>query len=93
MKDSTKKIVITIINIVMFIGNAIIAYLQPSAPAQATTAVSMVSTAICAIVQGRSMSNVIQDINNDGKIDWKDWVVFGMTTIGNIIFTIVNVIH
>ena len=50
MKDSTKKIIITIINIVMFIGNAIIAYLQPSAPVQATTAVSMVATALCAIV-------------------------------------------
>jgi len=50
MKDSTKKIIITIINIVMFIGNAIIAYLQPSAPVQAATAVSMVTTAICAIV-------------------------------------------
>ena len=50
MKDSTKKIIITIINIVMFIGNAIIAYLQPSAPVQATTAVSMVATTICAIV-------------------------------------------
>ena len=49
MKDSTKQIIITIINIVMFIGNAIIAYLQPSAPVQATTAVSMVATAICAI--------------------------------------------
>ena len=49
MKDSTKKIIITIINIVMFIGNAIIAYLQPSAPVQAITSVSMVATAICAI--------------------------------------------
>ena len=39
------------------------------------------------------MSNIIQDINNDGKIDWRDWVAFGMTTIGNIIFTIINVIH
>lgn len=50
MKDSTKKFIITIINIVMFIGNALIAYLQPSAPVQVTTAVSMVTTAICAIV-------------------------------------------
>ena len=49
MKDSTKKLIITVINVVMFIGNAIIAYLQPSAPVQATTAVSMVTTAICAI--------------------------------------------
>lgn len=49
MKDSTKKLIITIINVVMFIGNAVIAYLQPSAPVQATTAVSMVTTAICAI--------------------------------------------
>ena len=93
MKDSTKKIIITVINIVMFIGNAVIAYLQPSAPVQAATAVSMVTTAICAIAWGLLMSNIIQDINNDGKIDWRDWVVFGITTIGNIIFTIVNVIH
>ena len=93
MKDSTKKLIITIINVVMFIGNAVIAYLQPSAPVQATTAVSMVTTAICAIAQGQFMSNIIQDINNDGKIDWRDWVVFGMSTIGNIIFTIINIIH
>ena len=93
MKDSTKKFIITIINIVMFIGNAIIAYLQPSAPVQATTAVSMVTTAICAIAWGNSMSNIIQDVNNDGKIDWKDWLVFGITTIGNIIFTIINIVH
>ena len=50
MKDSTKKLIITIINIVMFIGNAVIAYLQPSAPVQVTTAVSMVATAACALV-------------------------------------------
>ena len=49
MKDSTKKLIITTINIVMFIGNAILAYLQPSVPVQATTAVSMVATTICAI--------------------------------------------
>lgn len=49
MKDSTKKLIITIINIVMFVGNAVIAYLQPSAPVQATTAVSMVAAAICVI--------------------------------------------
>lgn len=47
MKDSTKKLIITTINIVMFIGNAILAYLQPSVPVQTTTAVSMVATAIC----------------------------------------------
>lgn len=50
MKDSTKKLIITIINTVMFIGNAIIAYLQPSAPVQATAVVSMVTTAICTLV-------------------------------------------
>ena len=50
MKDTTKKLIITIINVVMFIGNAVIAYLQPSAPVQATAAVSMVATSICAIV-------------------------------------------
>ena len=50
MKDTTKKLLITIINVVMFIGNAVIAYLQPSAPVQATAAVSMVATSICAIV-------------------------------------------
>lgn len=50
MKDSTKKLIVTIINVVMFIGNAIIAYLQPSATVQATTAVSMVATTICAVV-------------------------------------------
>ena len=49
MKESTKKIIITFINIIMFIGKAIIDYLQPPAPVQATTAVTMVTTAICAI--------------------------------------------
>lgn len=39
------------------------------------------------------MNNIIQDVNNDGKIDWKDWLVFGMTTIGNIVFTLINIIH
>ena len=50
MKDTTKKLIITIINVVMFIGNAVIAYLQPSTPVQATAAVSMVTTAICTLV-------------------------------------------
>ena len=50
MKDSTKRLIITIMNVVMFIGNAIIAYLQPSAPVQANVAVSMVATTLCAIV-------------------------------------------
>ena len=39
------------------------------------------------------MNNIIQDINNDGKIDLREWIVFGVTTIGNIIITIINVIH
>lgn len=50
MKDTTKKLIITIINIVIFIGNALIAYLQPSASVQATATVSMVASAFCAIV-------------------------------------------
>lgn len=39
------------------------------------------------------MENIIHDINNDGKIDWRDWLVYGITTIGNIIFTIINIVH
>ena len=39
------------------------------------------------------MKNIIQDINNDGKIDWRDWLVCGSMTIGNIIFTIINIVR
>lgn len=35
----------------------------------------------------------IKDYNNDGKIDWKDWVFYGVTIAGNIIFTIINILH
>ena len=42
---------------------------------------------------GGSIKTVDITETNDGKIDWRDWLVFGMTTIGNIIFTIINVIH
>ena len=36
---------------------------------------------------------VIQDFNKDGKIDWKDFIFYGVTIIGNIVFTIFNIIH
>ena len=37
--------------------------------------------------------NVIQDCNNDGKIDWKDSLFYGLTVGGNIIFTLINIFH
>lgn len=37
--------------------------------------------------------NVIQDYNNDGKIDWKDFLFYGLTIGGNIIFTLINIFH
>lgn len=36
---------------------------------------------------------IIQDFNNDGKLDYKDYIFYGLTIAGNIIFTIVNVLH
>ena len=35
----------------------------------------------------------IQDYNNDKKIDWIDYVIYGLTLTGNIILTILNIIH
>ena len=37
--------------------------------------------------------NVIQDFNKDGKKDWKDILFYGLTVIGNIVFTVFNIIH
>lgn len=36
---------------------------------------------------------IIRDYNNDGKLDYKDYIFYSLTIVGNIIFTIVNVIH
>lgn len=36
---------------------------------------------------------IIRDYNNDGKLDYKDYIFYGLTIVGNIIFTIINVIH
>lgn len=35
----------------------------------------------------------IHDFNKDGKIDWKDFIFYGVTIVGNIIFTIFNIVH
>lgn len=35
----------------------------------------------------------IIDYNNDGKLDWKDWVFYSLTIVGNIVFTIINIVH
>lgn len=37
--------------------------------------------------------NVIQDCNNDGRIDWKDFLFYGMTITGNVVLTLINVFH
>lgn len=37
--------------------------------------------------------NVIQDFNKDGKTDWKDFLFYGLTITGNIVFTVFNIIH
>lgn len=34
----------------------------------------------------------IIDINNDGLIDWRDYLFYGVTVIGNIIFTVFNIL-
>lgn len=36
---------------------------------------------------------VIQDYNKDGKLDWKDYIFYGLTIAGNIVFTILNIVH
>ena len=36
---------------------------------------------------------VIQDYNNDGKLDWKDYLFYSLSVVGNIVFTIINIIH
>lgn len=36
---------------------------------------------------------VIQDYNKDGKVDWKDFLFYGLTITGNIIFTLFNIFH
>lgn len=36
---------------------------------------------------------IIRDYNNDGKLDYKDCIFYGLAITGNIIFTILNVIH
>lgn len=35
----------------------------------------------------------IQDFNKDGKIDWFDSILYGLTITGNIILTILNILH
>ena len=35
----------------------------------------------------------IKDYNNDSKLDWKDWLFYGVTIAGNILFTIINILH
>lgn len=37
--------------------------------------------------------DIIRDYNNDGKLNYKDYIFYGLTLVGNIIFTIVNIIH
>ena len=36
---------------------------------------------------------VIHDYNNDGKINWKDFLFYGLTIGGNIIFTLINIFN
>lgn len=35
---------------------------------------------------------MIKDINNDGKIDYKDILFYGLTLTGNILMTVFNII-
>ena len=35
----------------------------------------------------------IKDYNNDGKLDWKDYIFYGLTIVGNIVFTVINVLN
>lgn len=35
----------------------------------------------------------IKDFNKDGKIDVKDFIFYGMTIVGNVILTLLNIVH
>ena len=37
--------------------------------------------------------NVIQDYNNDSKLDWKDFLFYGLSIAGNIALTLINIFH
>lgn len=36
---------------------------------------------------------LIQDFNKDNKIDWKDYLFYGLTITGNIILTVFNILN
>ena len=36
--------------------------------------------------------NIVPDYNKDNKIDWKDFIFYGVSIIGNVVFTIVNIV-
>lgn len=36
---------------------------------------------------------IIHDCNNDGRIDWKDFLFYDLTIIGNIILTVFNILN
>ena len=36
---------------------------------------------------------IIQDFNKNGKIDWEDFLFYGLSITGNIVFTIFNTVH
>lgn len=35
----------------------------------------------------------IKDYNNDDVINWKDYIFYSLTIAGNVILTIINVLH
>lgn len=35
---------------------------------------------------------IVPDYNKDNKINWKDYIIYGITMTGNIIFTIINIV-
>ena len=35
----------------------------------------------------------IKDYNNDGELDYKDYIFYGLAIVSNIVVTLINVLH
>ena len=35
----------------------------------------------------------VKDYNNDGDINWKDYIFYGLAIASNIVVTLINILH